>query len=134
MPFSTFAGWVQDYPDPFTFYFFPLYGPNILDAYNTNYSMTGADPEQLEKYGYDVTEVSQALDTKIEECMAAAGDARLTCWGEAEKVLMEEVVPVVPLVWSNTEQIISSRVLNYTFAYYDGQLAYDQIALEPGTE
>jgi len=32
------------------------------------------------------------------------------------------------------EQIISSRVQNYTFGYYDGQMAYDQIALAPGSE
>lgn len=134
VPINSFSGWVQDYPDPFTFYFFPLYGPNILSSYNTNYSMVGADPDQLEKYGYDITEVDQTLDTKIEECLAASGDARLTCWTEAEKVLMEDIAPVVPIVWSNTEQIISSRVLNYTFGYYDGQMAYDQIALVPGSE
>jgi len=134
LPFSTFAGWVQDYPDPFTFYFFPLYGPNILDQYNTNYSMAGADPDQLEKYGYEVTEVTQVLDEKIDECLAASGDARLECWGAAEKVLMEEVAPVVPIVWSNTEQIISSRVLNYTYAYYDSLMAYEQVALVPGSD
>jgi len=134
VPFSTFAGWVQDYPDPFTFYFFPLYGPNILDQYNTNYSMAGADPDQLEKYGYEVTEVTQVLDEKIDECLAASGDARLECWGAAEKVLMEEVAPVVPIVWSNTEQIISSRVLNYTYAYYDSLMAYEQVALVPGSD
>ena len=134
IPISTFGGWLQDYPDPFTFYFFPMYGPNILDAYNTNYSMAGADPDQMEKYGYDVTEIPQELDTKIEECMAATGDVRVQCWADADKVLMEQVVPIVPLVFSNVEQIVSTRVLNYTYSIFDNQMAYEQIALEPGTE
>jgi peptide/nickel transport system substrate-binding protein len=133
IPINTFGGWLQDYPDAFTFYYFPMYGPNILDAYNTNYSMAGADPDQLEKYGYGVTEVSQALDTKIEECMAKTGDERTACWAEADKVLMEEVVPIVPLIFSNVEQIISSRVQNYTYSLFDNQMAYDQIALAPGS-
>ncbi len=134
VPFSTFAGWLQDYPDAYTFYFFPMYGPSILDAYNTNYTMVGADPDQLQKYGYDVTVVPQELDTKIEECSALEGDARTQCWAEADKVLMEEVVPIVPLIFSNVEQIISSRVQNYTYSLFDNQMAYDQIALAPGSE
>jgi hypothetical protein len=44
---------------------------------------------------------------------------------------MEEVVPIVPLIFSNVEQIISSRVLNYTYSLFDNQMAYEQIALEP---
>ena len=132
IPISTFGGWLQDYPDAFTFYFFPMYGPNILPAYNTNYSMAGADPDQLKKYGYSVTEVDQALDTKIEECMATSGDARTQCWADADKVLMEQVVPIVPLIFSNVEQIISSRVENYTYSLFDNQMAYDQVALAPG--
>jgi len=131
IPISTFGGWLQDYPDAFTFYFFPMYGPNILDAYNTNYSMAGADPDQLEKYGYEVTEVSQALDEKIEECIATTGEARTQCWADADKVLMEEVVPIVPLIFSNVEQIISSRVQNYTYSLFDNQMAYEQVALAP---
>jgi hypothetical protein len=95
--------------------------------------MTGADPDQLKKYGYGVTEVSQALDTKIEECMAKTADERTACWAEADKVLMEEVVPIVPLIFSNVEQIISSRVQNYTYSLFDNQMAYDQIALAPGS-
>jgi peptide/nickel transport system substrate-binding protein len=132
VPLNTFAGWVQDYPDAFTFYFFPLYGPNILDQYNTNYAMVGASPEQLKKYGYSITDVP-GLNDQIDKCTAESGDARVQCWADTEKMLMEDVVPLVPLVWSNTEQIISSRVVNWTFSYFDGQTAYDQIALAPGS-
>ncbi|GIV00737.1 MAG: hypothetical protein KatS3mg014_2352 [Actinomycetota bacterium] len=130
IPFSVFAGWLQDYPDAYTFYFFPMYGPSILDQYNTNYSMVGADPEQLEKYGYEVTEVP-GLDEKIEECASKTGDERVQCWAEAEKILMEDVVPIVPLIWSNVEQIISSRVVNYTYCLFDNQMAYEQVAIRP---
>ncbi len=132
IPFSTFAGWLQDYPDAFTFYFFPMYGPSILDQYNTNYTMVGATPEQLEKYGYEITEVP-SMDDKIDECTALEGDARVQCWAEADQMLMEEIVPIVPLIFSNVEQIISSRVVNYTYSLFDNQMAYDQVALAPGS-
>jgi peptide/nickel transport system substrate-binding protein len=130
IPFSVFAGWLQDYPDAYTFYFFPMYGPSILDQYNTNYSMTGASPEQLKKYGYEVTEVP-GLNDKIDECAALTGDARVQCWAEAEKILMEDVVPIVPMIWSNVEQIISSRIVNYTYCLFDNQMAYEQVAIAP---
>jgi peptide/nickel transport system substrate-binding protein len=134
VPLNTFAGWLEDYPDAYTFYFPLMYGPNIQDQYNSNYPMVGADPDQLERYGYEITEVPQDLDTKIEECISLSGEERTACWADADKVMMEVVVPIVPLLFSNTEQIISSRVVNYTYSLFDSQMAYEQVALAPGSE
>jgi hypothetical protein len=46
---------------------------------------------------------------------------------------MEEIAPIVPLIFSNVEQIISSRVVNYTYSLFDNQMGYDQVALAPGS-
>ena len=131
IPMTMFSGWLMDYPDPYTFHWFTNYGGNILDEYNTNYTMMGATPEQLKKYGYDVTSVV-GMDEKIDECIAELGDARIQCWAEADKILNEEVVSYVPLVISQNVNIVSSCVTNYQWSVFDSQTAFDQVALIPG--
>jgi peptide/nickel transport system substrate-binding protein len=128
---TMFSGWLMDYPDAYTFYWFTNYGGNILDQYNTNYTMMGATPEQLQKYGYDVTSVA-GMDDKIDECIAAVGDARVQCWADADKILAEEVVSYVPLVISQNVNIVSSCVTNYTWSVFDSGTAFDQVAKIPG--
>jgi ABC-type transport system substrate-binding protein len=126
-----FAGWLMDYPDPYTFHWFTNYGGNILDEFNTNYAMIGATPEQLQKYEYDVTEVP-SMDAKIDECIAATGDARTTCWADADRILAEEIAAYVPLIISQNVNIVSSCVTNYQWSVYDSQTAFDQVAKIPG--
>lgn len=128
---TTFSGWLMDYPDAYTFYWFTNYGANILDEYNTNYTMMGATPEQLKKYGYDLTSVV-GMDEKIDECIAQAGDARVQCWADADKMLNEEVASYVPLVISQNVNIVSSCVTNYQWSVFDSGTAFDQVALKPG--
>lgn len=128
---TTFSGWLMDYPDAYTFYWFTNYGGNILDQYNTNYTLMGATPEQLQKYGYDVTEVA-GMDDKIDECIATAGDARVQCWADADKILAEEVVSYVPLVISQNVNIVSSCVTNYQWSVFDSGTAFEQVAKIPG--
>jgi peptide/nickel transport system substrate-binding protein len=125
-----FAGWLMDYPDPYTFHWFTNYGGNILDEFNTNYAMIGATPEQLQKYGYDITEVP-SMDAKIDECIAATGDARITCWADADRMLAEDIVAYVPLVISQNVNIVSSCVTNYQWSVFDSQTAFDQVAKIP---
>jgi len=128
----TFAGWLMDYPDAYTFYWFPNYGGNILSQYNTNYSMIGATPEQLEEHGYDASIQVPSMDEKIEECIAATDDARTQCWAEADQMLAEEIVAYVPLIISQNVQIHSSCLTNYQWATFDSQTAFDQVAKVPG--
>jgi peptide/nickel transport system substrate-binding protein len=112
------AGWLKDYPDAFTFFYPVMYGPNILDQYNTNYSMVGATPEQMTKYGYSITDVA-GMDDQITKCFPLTGDARISCWADADKYLMEQVVPIIPLTFSNTVTILSDRVTNFTYSAYN---------------
>lgn len=128
---NMFAGWLMDYPDAYTFYWFPNYGGNILSEYNTNYSMIGATPEQLEKYGYDPSIEVPSMDDKIDECIGETGDARVQCWAEADQMLAEEIVAYVPLVISQNVQIHSSCVTNYQWSVFDSQTAFDQVAKVP---
>jgi hypothetical protein len=122
----------MDYPDAYTFYWFPNYGGNILGEYNTNYSMIGATAEQLEEFGYDPSIEVPSMDAKIDECIATTGDARTQCWAEADQMLAEEIVAYVDLTISQNVQIHSSCLTNYQWSVFDSQTAFDQVAKVPG--
>jgi peptide/nickel transport system substrate-binding protein len=136
VPFGLGAGWFKDYADAYTFLYPLFYGPNILDAGNTNYALVGADPDQLKKYGYTqkygITEVP-SLDDLADECFADTGDSRTQCFADFDKALMEDVVPYAPFLWDNDIDIISSQVVNYVYSGFDSLMALDQVACADAT-
>jgi peptide/nickel transport system substrate-binding protein len=132
LPVATFVGWLMDWPEAFTFFFATSYGKSILDQYNTNYTMIGATPEQLQKYGYDVTSVP-SIDADLEACIPVTGDERVTCFAELDKKLTELAV-YVPLTFTQNVNIVSSRVTNFTWSAFDSQTAFEQVALVAGSD
>lgn len=131
IPMETFGGWIHDYPDGYT-WFYPLtYGPSILDQYNSNYSLVGATPEQLKKYGTDLTEVP-SMDAQVEKCFPLEADERTQCWADADKYLMENIAAVVPLIFSNVTNIVSSRVRGYVYSAVDQAPSWEHMWLEGG--
>ena len=46
---------------------------------------------------------------------------------------MTEVVPWVPYMFVNFVQVVSERVVGYSFDQFGGQPALDRIALAPGS-
>jgi len=136
VPFGGGAGWFKDYADAYTFVYPLFYGPNILDAGNTNYPMLGADPDQLRKYGYTqefgVTEVP-SIDEQAEECFAAVDPAERTpCFAEVDRILSEEIAAYVPFLFDNDVTIVSTRTQNYVYSGFDSLMALDQVALANG--
>ncbi len=132
VPLCTSVGWIQDYPDAFTFGP-PLFGSESLYPACCNYSAVGASPAQLQKWGYSVTSVPSA-DSKIAECKGLpVGDQRTTCWANLDKFLMEDIVPWVPRTFPNSNEVTSSRVTNYSFDEFGGIAGYDHFALAPGS-
>jgi peptide/nickel transport system substrate-binding protein len=126
------AGWLKDYPDAFTFFYPVMYGPNILDQYNTNYSMVGATPEQMTKYGYSIKDVA-GMDDQIKKCFPLTGDERISCWSDADKYLMETVVPIIPMLFSNSVYITSDRIVNYTYSAYNDAPSLSQLGVTDAT-
>ena len=57
------------------------------------------------------------------------GDARITCWAELDKMLMEQIVPWVPYLFDNSLDIISARINHYSFDQFAGVAAFDQMAI-----
>ena len=73
------------------------------------------------------------MDDKLAECAALpTGDARYTCWANLDKFLMEDVVPWVPMTFTNENDITSARVVNYSFDYSMGQASLDSFAFANG--
>ena len=105
-----------------------MYGPNILDQYNTNYSMVGATPAQMTKYGYSVKTVP-SMDEQIKKCFPLTGTERITCWSDADKYLMENVVPWVPYVWNNLDTITAKSVTRYEYDQFAGMISLCHIAV-----
>jgi peptide/nickel transport system substrate-binding protein len=131
-PLCVYVGWVQDYADAYTF------GPPLFDASSLypaccNYSLLGASQDQLKEWGYPAGTTVPDVGDKLKECAAIpVGDERFTCWANFDKYLMEEVVPWVPVTFSNANDITSARVVNYSFDYGGQQASFDSFAFANG--
>ncbi len=68
IPICLATGWLQDYPDAFTFGP-PIFGSEGLYPSCCNYAAVGASSDQLTEWGYSVTQVPSA-DDKLAECAA----------------------------------------------------------------
>jgi peptide/nickel transport system substrate-binding protein len=126
-------GWIKDYPDGVTFGE-PLFTSAGLWESCCNYSLLGASPEQLQEWGYDVTEVP-SVDEDSEACAALdPGPERFQCWADFDKKIMEEIVPWVPYLFDNSIDIISENVQNYSFDQWGALAAFDEMAVPGNTE
>jgi peptide/nickel transport system substrate-binding protein len=127
VPLAIFTAWGKDFLNASSFV--PsLFSSQSIGSANT--SLVGATPAQLRTWGYDVTSVPN-IDDKIGECQALVGDLQVRCWAEADQLLMEQVVPAVPYVFENKVQLVSDRVVAYSFDQFAGAPALDRIAVSP---
>jgi peptide/nickel transport system substrate-binding protein len=131
VPICLAVGWIQDYPDAYTFGP-PLFGGSDFGALYPgccNYSAVGATEAEMSKWGYEVTSVP-SVDDKLNECSALpVGDERTNCWADLDKMLMEEIVPWVPRTYTNSTDIVSANVTNYSFDEFGGMFALDHAAV-----
>ena len=130
-PLCVQVGWQQDYPDAYTFGP-PLFGSASLYPVCCNYSLLGASDEQLSDWGYSGITVPDVDDRMTACAVTPIGDERFQCWADFDKYLMEEVVPWVPKTFSNTLDITSTNIVNYSFDYWGGQASFDSFALANG--
>jgi peptide/nickel transport system substrate-binding protein len=120
--------WGKDYADAFTFAD-PLFGQKFLGPDSCcNYALVGATPDFLEGFGYTVTEVPSVED-KLVECAPLLDEERITCYAELDQLLMEEVVPWVPYLFDNDIDILSSRIVNYSYDQFAGNAALQHLAI-----
>ena len=114
IPISMNANWAYDYVDAYT-YLKPMFDSSSISAAgNPNTTLTGLTPSMATKFGvtYPAGGVP-SVDGKIATCEALAGDQRAECWANLDKYLMEDVVPLVPYLWSNVIVITGSDVTHF---------------------
>ncbi len=92
-----FAGWCQDFPSPVTFLEPLMYGPNIIQQGNSNYSEID-DPE---------------LNKAIEDSVAVPidSDEAVGSWEDTNK-MATELAPWVPLRWYLDRDLGSTNLVN----------------------
>jgi len=113
----------------FNFFRGSFYSPVAFSEETTNGNMVGASPEQLRRWGYDVTSVP-SLDARIEYCLPATGNAAFRCAADLDRYLMEEVVPWAPFAFLRHVPTTSNRVVNYEYDQQMNVPAFDQIAVQ----
>jgi ABC-type transport system substrate-binding protein len=138
IPISERPGWGKDYADALTF-FEPLFdGTSIIPAGNTNYSLVGITKAQCSTLHItgDCNPFSAQtgmgipnVNSMIARCAPLAGQKRLTCYENLDKVLMTQVVPWVPYLQSYVTRITSKNVTQYAYDQFTDTPSYPNIAL-----
>ncbi len=142
IPIAANAGWGKDYADPSTFaVLFDSSG--ISCTGQVNYSEVGMTEAQAKECGVldawnAVTDNGKnplpSVDQKFDECNNASGDARLTCWAEFDKELMENVVPWVPYLWASFATVTTDSVTKFEYDQFSGAISYCHIAVNNGID
>jgi len=132
--FCIYCNWLAtDFPGGSSVFIPMFYGPNITESWNYNVSLLGATSEQLRAWGYAVDGVP-SVDERIKGCQRLVGAAQGPCWAELDQYLMEEVVPWIPLFFTEADFPVSERVASGSFDQRTGLPALDRIALVPGSD
>jgi peptide/nickel transport system substrate-binding protein len=122
--------WLADYPDGGGWF------PALFDDPGTaraDVSLVGATRAELRQWGYEVTSVP-SINDRVQVCMESRGVSRTECWVELDQHVMTEVVPWVPYLFGAHAQVVSERVVAYSYAQWPGGPALDRIALAPGSD
>jgi hypothetical protein len=125
------AGWGKAFPNAEDFVG-PLFSRAGLVEGCCNYSLVGATAQELRRWGYEVTSVPNVED-KVSECHPLIGMEGIRCYAELDQLLMEQVVPWIPLVFQNQVYIVSRRVVATSYDQFASLPALDRIALAGGT-
>ncbi len=112
-------GWSPDYPsaDQYIGSFFASDGQ--LAA-----TRMGASPQELRRWGYDVTEVP-SVDGQVERCRQEIGANQAPCWARIDQYVLSELMPAIPIAEISPLRLSSPGI---------GTLPWDQIYLEPALD
>ena len=127
--------WDADFPNGSQF-FLPLYDssrindPSSKDFICCNTSLVGAKRTQLRSLDLPSVDVP-TVDLRIQDCQQHVGVAQTECWAELDQYLIEEVIPVVPLLYRTTLTPFSTRVAHASIDQWTAMPALDQVALKP---
>jgi peptide/nickel transport system substrate-binding protein len=102
-----------------------------INAPGGDTSLLGLTSEQLRRYGYAIRSVP-SVEGKIAGCEPLVGEAQTQCWAELDQLLMEKVVPWVPILYERSTIAVSARVARFSFDQLTSLPALDQISVRTG--
>jgi peptide/nickel transport system substrate-binding protein len=126
-PMAIGWGWIKDYPSGSDF-FTSLFSGGAGFASGANFSVLGATPDQLHRWGYTVLSVP-SVDDRVNECVALVSSAQARCWATLDQYMMLKVVPVVPITTEAYVEVIPARVASYSYDQAFDLPALDRIAV-----
>jgi peptide/nickel transport system substrate-binding protein len=131
IPFSTRPGWGKDFSDPYAFFGANFDGRGIIPEGNTDRGLVGITGAQAKKLGVkgsvaNVPSVNKDLDA----CQQTLGDARFSCYGQLDKKLSTDVIPWVPWLWANYDNLISKNVTKWDFDQFAATTSYAHVAVK----
>jgi hypothetical protein len=121
-------GWVKDFPNG-SGWFAPALA---TDDGAANPSLVGVAPDQLAEWGYPVASVPSASD-EIAECLRLVGGAQTQCWAQVDQLVMERIIPWIPIASPNETRIVSARVASVSIDQLTTLPSLDRIALKSGS-
>jgi peptide/nickel transport system substrate-binding protein len=124
--------WGKLYPDGASFAI-PLFSrEGVGPGGCCNYSLVGASLGQLERFGYRVRDVPGA-GARIDRCQRLVGEARAGCWADLDRVLSVRIVPWIPYLSERNVDVVSERILSYSFDQFASMASIDRLAVAPGS-
>jgi hypothetical protein len=140
IPIGIAPAWIKDYFNGSQF-ILPLFaGPKISTAFSIpgapvgsccNFSLIGASPSALRRWGYTVDQVPSA-DDRINQCLPLVGRPQTQCWTALDQFFTETIVPWVPLLLENAIDVIPARVVNFSLDQFTTLPSLDQIVVQGG--
>ena len=131
VPMCPSEGWYADFADPYAFVT-GLFSSASLTPSCCDDSELGATSAQLAEWKYAITTAPPNIDSALNACVPTSGSARLDCYGNIDKTLMEDVVPWVPYRFANEVVITSPNVQNYHLDASTGWISLALVALANG--
>ena len=130
VPISMNANWAYDYVDGYT-YLFPMFDSQSISAEgNPNTSLTGLTQQQAGQFHVSYPSGGvPSVDADINTCETETGDTRVTCWANLDKNLMQNVVPLVPYLWSNVIVITGNDVTHFEADPISQGTTFTQVAV-----
>lgn len=129
--------WFADYPSGSQM-FTNLYSSRVIENPGTtateccNGTMIGASPDQLRSLGFDPISVP-SVDDRIDRCMVMRAPDQPECWAILDEYMMEQVLPVIPIMIPRMQTPFSTRVAHASIDQWTTAPALDQVALVPGS-
>jgi peptide/nickel transport system substrate-binding protein len=131
IPFSTRPGWGKDFSDPYAFFGANFDGRGIIPEGNTDRGLvgiTGAQAKKLKVKG-SVAAIP-SVNKDLDACQQTLGAKRFTCYGALDKKISTDVVPWVPWLWANYDNLISKNVTKWDFDQFAATTAYAHVAVK----